>query len=150
MRGIQHPGCCGPSNVNISGPAPSSSVPAVRHSGRSGKPVTSSLKPDVKLVILKQQQTKLLQTVNHARVLWDPTVKPKGIFGWHINVRSIISKTEQIEKSDSNLDYLGLSETWLTPTLPSGYQAVKLLSNWTKTQRNWKFNQITRAHIKVS
>ena len=56
------------------------------------------------------------------RVLWDPTVKPKGIFGWHINVRSIISKTEQIEKllSDSNLDYLGLSETWLTPTIPSG------------------------------
>lgn len=69
---------------------------------------------------LKQQQMKLFQTVNHASVLWDAKTKPKGIFGGHLNVRSIISKTEQLEHllTDSNIDYLCLTETWLTPTTP--------------------------------
>lgn len=70
----------------------------------------------------KQQATKMFQTVNHAKVLWDPQVKPKGIFGGHLNIRSVLSKTEQLEQllTNSNLDYLCLSETWLTPTTPLG------------------------------
>lgn len=63
----------------------------------------------------------MFQTVNHAKVLWNPKIKPGGIFGGHLNIRSILSKTEQLEQllSDSNLDYLCLSETWLTPTTTS-------------------------------
>lgn len=48
-------------------------------------------------------------------------VKPKGIFGGHVNVRSVSSKMEQLEKilTDSNLDYLCPSETRLNPAIPS-------------------------------
>lgn len=72
------------------------------------------------LALIKQQRTKLFQTVNHANVLWNPKSKPKGIFGGHLNIRSVVSKTEQLEHllTDSNLDYLCLTETWLTPTTP--------------------------------
>lgn len=72
------------------------------------------------IVNSKQRNTKLYQTVNHASVLWNPKTKPKGIFGGHINIRSVISKTEQLEHIllDSNLDYLCLTETWLTSTTP--------------------------------
>lgn len=64
--------------------------------------------------------------MNHAKVVWGPNVKPKVIFGGHLNVRSLTSKTEQIEKllTGSNLDYLGLSETWLTPTTPSSIFSI--------------------------
>lgn len=70
---------------------------------------------------IKQQNMKLFETVNHASVLWNSKTKPKGIFGGHLNIRSVVSKTEQIEHllTDSNLDYLCLTETWLTPSIPS-------------------------------
>lgn len=63
---------------------------------------------------------KLFQTVNHANVLWDVKTKLKGIFGGHLNIRSIVSKTEQLEHllTGSNIDYLCLTETWLTPKTP--------------------------------
>lgn len=79
-------------------------------------------KPTTTKVSNRQSQTKLLQTVNHAKILWDPEAKPKGIFGGHINIRSLPSKTEQMEKLlyDSNLDYLGLTETWLKKNTPAG------------------------------
>ena len=61
---------------------------------------------------LKQQQMKLFQTVNHASVVWDAKTKPKGIFGGHLNILSIISKAEQLEHllTDSNIDYLCLRD----------------------------------------
>lgn len=54
------------------------------------------------------------------KILWEQKFKPKGIFGGHINIRSIVQKSEEIQQllSDSNLDYLCLTETWLTPTTP--------------------------------
>lgn len=72
------------------------------------------------IVVSKQSQMKLFQTVNHASVLWNPLTKPKGIFGGHINIRSVMSKTEQLEHLllGSNLHYLCLSETWITATTP--------------------------------
>lgn len=75
---------------------------------------------------IKQQQIRLFQTVNHARVLWDPKLKPKGIFGGHLNIRSLVSKAEQIEHllTDSNVDYLCLSETWLNSNTPSGVYSI--------------------------
>ena len=68
----------------------------------------------------------MFQTVNHAIVLWDPKIKPKGIYGGHLNIRSVVSKTEQLEQllTNSNLDYLCLSETWLTPTTPLGVLSI--------------------------
>lgn len=53
--------------------------------------------------------------------MWDPRAKPKGLLGGHLNVRSILSKSEQIQHLllDSNLDFLCLSETWLNQTAPS-------------------------------
>ena len=59
--------------------------------------------------------------MNHAKVIWDSHHKPKGIFGGHLNIRSLIGKSDQVHTllSESNLDYLCLSETWLhlnTPT----------------------------------
>lgn len=57
-------------------------------------PVQSRLiptKPTQAISCLKQQQMKLFQTVNHARVLWDAKTKPKGIFGGHLNIHIIVS-----------------------------------------------------------
>ncbi|MEQ2189935.1 hypothetical protein GOODEAATRI_030422 [Goodea atripinnis] len=42
--------------------------------------------------INKQKHYLFFQTVNHARVVWDPALKPKGIFGGHLNIRSLIPK----------------------------------------------------------
>lgn len=43
------------------------------------------------------------------------TVKPKGIFGGHLNIRSLMPKRDEIRTLlvDSNVDFLCLSETWL-------------------------------------
>ena len=69
--------------------------------------------------VAKQQKYRLFQTVNHAKVLWDPKVKPKGVFGGHLNIRSAVPKSEQLEQllTYSNLDFLCLSETWLKPSI---------------------------------
>lgn len=45
--------------------------------------------------------------------------KPKGILGGHLNIRSILPKRDQIQHllTDSNLDFLALSETWLNSNI---------------------------------
>lgn len=60
------------------------------------------------------------QTLNHAKVIWDSRSKPKGLLGRHLNIRSIASKIDHVDKllTDSNLDFICLSETWLTKTSP--------------------------------
>ena len=65
--------------------------------------------------IRKHRRTNFFQTLNHAKLIWDPQSKPKGLLGGHLNIRSIVSKSNQLEHllSHSNLDFLGLSETWL-------------------------------------
>lgn len=81
--------------------------------------------------VIKQRASYLFQTVNHAKVIWDPKLKPRGLFGGHLNARSVVSKTDQLTHllSNSNLDYLCLSETWLqqsTPFFPvPGYQCFR-------------------------
>lgn len=66
-------------------------------------------------ILRKQTVCKIFQTVNHAKLLWDPNVKSRGLFGGHLNIRSIVSKNEQLSHllSNSNLDFLCISETWL-------------------------------------
>lgn len=68
-------------------------------------------------VTSKQTALRLFQTVNHAKILWDPKVKPKGILCGHLKIRSVVSKTEHL-LTDSNLDFLGLTKTWLKPSTP--------------------------------
>lgn len=83
--------------------------------------------------VQKQKQYLFFQTVNHARVLWDVKCKPKGILGGHLNIRSLISKRDQISVLllDSNLDYLCLTESWLHSNVPNnmidiaGYQCFR-------------------------
>uniref|UniRef100_A0A672J846 Reverse transcriptase domain-containing protein n=1 Tax=Salarias fasciatus TaxID=181472 RepID=A0A672J846_SALFA len=75
----------------------------------------------------------LLQALNHAKVIWDAKSKPKGLLGGHLNIRSIASKPDQVEKllTGSNLDFICLSETWLKKTSPpaafymSGYKIFR-------------------------
>lgn len=69
----------------------------------------------------KQKELKYFQTVNHAKVIWDSTAKPKGIFGGHLNIRSVLSKLNEVHNllSNSNLDFLAMSETWLHSNIPT-------------------------------
>lgn len=79
---------------------------------------------------------KYFRTVNHAKVIWNPRKKTKGITGGHLNLQSILSKSDQIQHlfMDSNLDFLALTETWLTSHTPtsmidvSGYTFRKTVS----------------------
>ncbi|XP_042291529.1 uncharacterized protein LOC121912999 [Thunnus maccoyii] len=68
-----------------------------------------------------QRLFKTFQTVNHAKVLWDLKLKPRGLFGGHFNIRRITAKSNQPTHlvSDSNLDFLCLTETWLKQTTPA-------------------------------
>lgn len=44
-------------------------------------------------VMKKHRSFKCFQTLNQARAIWDPQLKPKGLFGAHLNIRSLIPKT---------------------------------------------------------
>lgn len=83
------------------------------------KRANSDTTDDIKILqsqaIIKQRQNNFFQTVNHAKVVWDLIVKPKGICGGHLNIRSIFPKCGEIRiiLLGSNLDFLCISETWL-------------------------------------
>lgn len=71
--------------------------------------------------IKKLKTWRFIQSVNNARVVWDPRAKPKGLLGGHLNIRSITPKSDQIKQLllESNLDYLFFSETWLHDNSPA-------------------------------
>lgn len=64
--------------------------------------------------------SKLFQTLNHARTIWDLKCKNKGLLCGHLNVRSMVPKREQLEHllNNANIDFLGLTETWLSSSSP--------------------------------
>ena len=72
------------------------------------------------MVVTKHFSISLFQTVQQSKIIWDPRAKPKGLLGGHLNICSVKAKTEQLEKlfTDSNLDFLYQSETWLTKSSP--------------------------------
>lgn len=83
--------------------------------------------------VQRQRLFRTFQTVNHAKVVWDPKIKPRGLFGGHLNIRSMTAKSDQVTHllSESNLDFICLSETWLKQssstsvfTVP-GYQCFR-------------------------
>lgn len=67
----------------------------------------------------KHRRMNFFQTLNHSKLIWDPS-KPKGLLGGHLNIRSVVSKGNLLEHllSHSNLDFLGLPETWLNKHSP--------------------------------
>lgn len=60
----------------------------------------------------RQKVSKIFQTVNHAKILWDQKLKPKGIFGGHLNIR------EALSKKLNKFSYYCQILTWIT----SAYQ----------------------------
>lgn len=70
---------------------------------------------------MKQRGFKLYRTVNQARILWDSRAKPSGLLAGHLNIRSAIPKSEQLQHLlyESNLDFLCLTETWLHENSPA-------------------------------
>lgn len=73
-----------------------------------------TLNPTIK----KHKKMNFFQTLNNAKVIWDPRSKPKGILIGHINICSIGPKKEQIDHllGESNIDIFGITETWLCST----------------------------------
>ena len=61
----------------------------------------------------------MFQTINHAQIIWNRKSKMSGLMGGHVNIRSLLPKLPQIEilLSGSNLDFLGISETWLNDSV---------------------------------
>ncbi|KAK0138886.1 RNA-directed DNA polymerase from mobile element jockey [Merluccius polli] len=76
--------------------------------------------------ILKHRNWNIFNTVNNYRLVWDPRNKPSGLLGGHINIRSILSKCEQVQHllQESNFDYLSMSESWLNENSPSAALSV--------------------------
>lgn len=69
---------------------------AARRANNGGADNTTQTRPEDNHAAQKQKQYLFFETVNHARVLWEPTCKPKGILGGQLNIRSLISKKDQI------------------------------------------------------
>ena len=84
--------------------------------GNSNQPGHSSRNP----AFTNHCNTVLFQTVQHSKIIRDPHAKPKGLLWGNLNICSVKAKTEQLQPlfTDSNLDFLCLSETWLTTPSP--------------------------------
>ncbi len=113
------PGKCGPVTNSLRSRGSTSQQP-------NSQRRATGLNPAIK----KLRKLNFLQTVNNARVLWDPCAKPSGLLGGHLNIRSLIPKSDQIKHllTDSNLDFLCLSRDIKTPhPRPCIFLAIKLL-----------------------
>ena len=105
----------------------------IKNPRRTGVSATQRRGAGLNPAIIKLRKFDLFQTVNNAKVLWDPQAKPSGLLGGHLNICSFISKSDEIKHIlvDSNLDFLCLSETWLNKNSPStalhipGYNAFR-------------------------
>ena len=55
----------------------------------------------------KHHKMNFFKTVTHSRMIWDSQHKPSGIFGGHINIRSLTPKAEQMHHllRNSNLGF---------------------------------------------
>ncbi len=75
--------------------------------------------PHCESAVEEHRKLQYFQMVNYSKIIWDCGAKPKGILGVHVNVRSMLSKHEQLEKLllDSSLD-------WLTKTFNSASLAM--------------------------
>lgn len=78
-------------------------------------------KQQINGAIVKHRKYKFFESLNNAHVKWDLKAKPRGLLGGHLNIRSIMSKYDQVQSllSESNLDFLCISETWLHKDSPT-------------------------------
>lgn len=65
-----------------------------------------------------QKSVKYFLTVNHAKVIWDPKKKLKGITGRHLNIWSLMPKRDEIQHLLVDSNFLALTETWLPSHTP--------------------------------
>lgn len=71
----------------------------------------------------------------------------------HINIRSIVNKSEQIEHLliDSNIDILGISESWLTPKSPTAAVNVQGYNTFRRDRETGKGGGVlanVKSHLK--
>lgn len=67
-------------------------LPAVRNILQS-KPVNGECKAPYRNPVMKKHRSiKVFQTLNHAKIIWDPLSKRRGLLGGHLNVRSTTPK----------------------------------------------------------
>lgn len=81
----------------------------------------SRFKNIINSALKKHRKLNFFKTVNHSRLIWDQQLKPRGLFGGHMNIRSLSPKSEEVHHLliNSNLDFLGLTESWLHKNSPS-------------------------------
>ena len=91
----------------------------VTHSPEQAGPTPKVHKNGSKPTRLIHQKTHIFQTVNHAKVIWDPAIKPRGIFGGHLNIRSLLPKHDEIQA-------LWWTQTWIIYVLVKAGFIVRL------------------------
>lgn len=106
--------------------APNVCNPTIIKTCAAGRNANKSTRKLINPAIMKNRKWKVFQTVNNSRIIWDPRAKSRGLLGGHLNIQSIKSKSDQIQHllTDSNLDFLCLSETWLHEHAPSAALVV--------------------------
>lgn len=100
--------------------------PSLKRMQLEETPTNRTTRKLINPAIMKYRKWKVFQTVNNSRIIWDPRAKSRGLLGGHLNIQSIKSKSDQIQHllTDSNLDFLCLSETWLHEHAPSAALVV--------------------------
>lgn len=75
---------------------------------------------------LKHWKFMVFETLNNSKLIWDLTHKPKGILCAHLNIQSILTKSDHVHHllDDSNIEFLCLAKTWLCEFSPSAILSV--------------------------
>lgn len=66
---------------------------------------------------LNLNKKRRLPDCNPCQIIWDQTLKLKGIFGGHLNIRSLLSKRDKYIIHWFIQNSLALSEPWLTSNI---------------------------------
>ena len=67
----------------------------IKNPCRTGVSTTQQRGAELNPAIIKLRKFNLFQTVNNAKVLWDPQAKPSGLLGGPLNIHSFISKSDK-------------------------------------------------------
>lgn len=56
----------------------------------TGSTTKQNRKLTTNLAVVKNRKWNVFRTVNNSKIIWDSSIKPKGLLGGHLNVRSLI------------------------------------------------------------